>query len=198
MCLFIETLRIDNGAIHNLRYHNERFNRTRSAFWNDSIPMNLADYIRPPAVDGMLKCRIVYDEAVREVTYVPYVMRPVRSLRLVASDTVDYAYKSTDREALNHLFSQRETADEVLIVRNKLLTDTSIANIALYDGANWFTPATPLLRGTRRAALLDEHALMEREISLEQLFDYSYIALFNAMIDFGKIILPVNRVSFMI
>lgn len=198
MCPFIETLRIENGVIDNLSYHNERFNRTRSTFWNDSVPMNLADSIRPPAADGILKCRIVYDEAVREVTYAPYAIRPVRSLRIVTSDAIDYAYKSTDREAINRLFSQRETADEVLIVRNGLLTDTSIANIALYDGVNWFTPATPLLKGIRRAALLDEHTLTEREISLEQLFDYSHIALFNAMIDFGKIILPVSRETFVI
>lgn len=195
---FIETIQIKNGVIDNLPYHTERFNRTRSACWNDATPMNLADYIRPPAGEGVLKCRIVYDQAIREITYTPYTMRPVRSLRVVTSDTIDYTYKSTDREALNRLFSLRETADEVLIVRNGLLTDTSIANIALYDGRNWLTPATPLLRGTRRAALLDEHTLTEREISLEQLFDYSHIALFNAMIDFEKIILPINRDSFMI
>lgn len=195
MSPFIETLRIENGVIDNLSYHTERFNRTRSVFWSDSLPMNLADYIRPPEVNGILKCRIVYDEVVKEITYTPYAVRPVRSLRVVASSAIDYTYKSTDREALNCLFSQRETADEVLIVRNGLLTDTSIANIALYDGANWFTPATPLLKGTRRAALLDEHTLTERDIPVEQLFDYSYIALFNAMIDLGKIILPVNRKS---
>lgn len=198
MCPFIETLRIENGVIDNLSYHTERFNRTRFTFWNDSVSMNLADYIRPPGADGILKCRIVYDEAVREVTYAPYAIRPVRSLRIVTSNTINYTHKSTDREALNCLFSQRETADEVLIVRNGLLTDTSIANIALYDGVNWFTPATPLLKGTRRAALLDEHTLTEREIPVEQLFDYSYIALFNAMIDFGKILLPVSRETFVI
>lgn len=192
---FIETLRIENGAVDNLSYHTERFNRTRSAFWNDSVPMNLADYIHPPAAEGVLKCRIVYDQAIREVTYAPYAMRPVRLLRLVASDTIDYTYKSIDREAINCLFSQRDTADDVLIVRNGLLTDTSIANIALYDGRNWFTPTTPLLKGTRRAALLDNRKLAEREITLEQLFTYSHLTLFNAMIDFGKIILPINHTS---
>lgn len=198
MCPFIETIRIENGVVENLVYHTERFNRTRSAFWSDSIPMNLADFIHPPASKEIIKCRIVYNEAIREVTYALYTMRPVHSLRIVVADGMDYTYKSTDREALNRLFAEKEAADDVLIVRNQLLTDTSIANIALYDGTTWFTPSTPLLKGTRRAALLNDGKIVEREIRLEELFRYSHVILFNAMIDFGKIILPIHGNSVVI
>lgn len=195
MCLFIETIRIENGVINHLDYHNERLNRTRAAFFHQLAPLNLVDYLRPPLEEGTFKCRVAYDHSVREVTYAPYLMRPVASLRLVVSDAIDYSYKSSDREALNRLFSQRGEADDVLIVRKQLLTDTSIANIALYDGRAWYTPEHPLLKGTQRAALLHRKLLQEADICVEQLFTYSHLALFNAMIDFGKIIIPICRES---
>ncbi|WP_309546477.1 aminotransferase class IV [Hoylesella marshii] len=84
--------------------------------------------------------------------------------------------------------------DDVLIVRNGLLTDTSYTNIALYDGYQWFTPATPLLEGTMRASLLDSGMLIEKDILLSDLPHYQYIALFNAMIDMGELVLPISCV----
>ena len=46
-------------------------------------------------------------------------------------DTIDYTYKSAHREELNALYAQKGMADDILIVRNGYLTDTSISNIAL-------------------------------------------------------------------
>lgn len=193
MCPFIETIRIENGVIDNINYHNERLNRTRASFWKVTEWLDLSDYIRPPSGKGIIKCRVVYEDTIRNISYDPYLMREVKTLRIVVSDTIDYAHKSSRREVLNDLFACRGEADEVLIVKNSLLTDTSIANIALYDGHSWHTPAHPLLRGTRRAELLDRGVIIEENIHLSRLYDYSAIALFNAMIDFGKIVIPVNR-----
>ena len=143
---FIETIRIEDGQIYNLDYHTERFNRTRSVFWKDTVPLDLREYISPPVLNGIHKCRIVYGKEVEEVTYAPYQMRKVSSLHLIESDTINYTYKSTHREELNALYAQRGMADDILIVKDGYLTDTSIANIALYDGHTWFTPAHPLLQ----------------------------------------------------
>lgn len=137
--------------------------------------------------------RIVYGKAIEEITYVPYQRRKVSSLRLVTSDTIDYTYKSTNREELNSLYAQRETADDILVVRNGYLTDTSISNIALYDGNTWFTPSYPLLKGTKRAELLDKHLIQEKEILHTQLGSYFRIMLFNAMIDWGQIVIPIDE-----
>lgn len=70
-----------------------------------------------------------------------------------------------------------------LIVRRGLLTDTSIANIALFDGKDWFTPKLPLLRGTCRTALIDNGIIKEKDIRPEELSSYSFVRLFNAMIN---------------
>ena len=69
---FIETIRIEDGQIYNLDYHTERFNKTRAAFWKDSTPLDLREFISPPTLNGIHKCRIVYGKEVEEVTYAPY------------------------------------------------------------------------------------------------------------------------------
>ena len=58
----------------------------------------------------------------------------------MVQDDIDYRYKQADRRVLDEAFALRDTADDVLIVRHGLLTDTSIANIALWDGCEWHTP----------------------------------------------------------
>ncbi len=193
MCLFIETIRIEDGKVYNLDYHIERFNRTRAAFWKGCIPIDLRALVSPQSLAGIYKCRVVYGREIEEITYVPYQMRDVSSLRLVVADTVDYTYKSTNREKLNALYAQRKMADDILIVKEGCLTDTSIANIALYDGHTWFTPARPLLRGTKRAELLDRKLIVEKDIPQISLKDYSHIMLFNAMIDWERVTLPINE-----
>lgn len=195
MCRFIETIRIEQGEIHNLQYHNKRLNETRRNFWKGCSLIDLSEYIHPDYSEATTKCRVVYREKVEDIIYVPYVIRQVNNLQLVYSDTIEYAYKSTSREEINTLFSQRGTQDDVLIIKNGLITDTSIANVALFDGKMWCTPKNPLLKGTKRTELLSRNVIIEKEIKQEALFSYSQIVLFNAMIDFGQIKIDVTPES---
>lgn len=195
MCPFIETIRIKQGKACNLSYHNERLNDTRRHFWPGCPDIELDKYLKlTPEMDGM-KCRVIYDgRGIKEISYAAYRMRPVHSLRLVCSDDIDYTYKSTDREVLNRLFACRGEQDDVLIVRRGLLTDTSIANIALFDGKDWVTPKSPLLRGTCRMALMDKGVIKEKDIRPEELSSYSFVRLFNAMIEWGALELSTGTI----
>lgn len=196
MCLFIETIRIDNGKILNLPRHELRMNNTRTHFWPGSAPLQLAEILNPVQETAVCKARVVYGETgIVEVGYAPYTLRPVHSLALIPSDTIDYTYKSTDREALNSLFAQRGNCDDILIVKQGLLTDTSIANIALGDGSRWYTPKAPLLKGTKRAELLDKGIIQEQVLRREDLSLFSTIRLFNAMIGWGELELPVEDIT---
>ena len=85
-------------------------------------------------------------------------------------------------------------ADEIIIEKDGYLTDTTIANIAFYDGTKWLTPLNPLLKGTTMTRLLDEGLLHPKKIKKEELTNYTYVALMNAMIGF-KIIKNVNIFS---
>lgn len=135
----------------------------------------------------LYRCRIIYDAVSISIEYIPYQKRKIRKLQPVQADELYYALKYADRSALDALLLQKGDADDILIIKNSLVTDTSIANIAFFDGRRWLTPRHPLLKGTTRARLLDEQKIFEREIHLDDLDKYSHFALLNAMIGFDEI-----------
>ena len=149
-----------------------------------------------PPDNNLYRCRITYDEENITVEYIPYAKRMISTLQLIQIDTLEYSLKYANRKELDTLFSQRETADDILIIKDGLITDTTIANIAFYDGERWLTPKYPLLHGTTRARLLDEKKIIEADIKPSDIPRYSEFALMNAMIGFSKIkngiILPIK------
>jgi 4-amino-4-deoxychorismate lyase len=184
--LLLETVRIENGNARYLSYHEARMKRSIEALSGQSVAFDLSAVIDPPANEGILRCRILYDTAVRRIEYIPYTPRIVRTLALVESD-IDYAFKYADRSALDALKAAHPKADDVLIVKNGCVTDTTIANIAFYDGTRWLTPATPLLEGTTRARLIDEGFLKPATIRPDDIGRYESVALLNAMQGFVNV-----------
>ena len=174
--LFFETIKCEDGAAYNLEYHCRRIARTIM------ININLQEYILP-INDDFLKCKVIYDKyGVIDVLYEPYIKRLMKSFKIIYDDTIEYKHKSTNRQAIDTLYSQKQNADEIIIVKNGWITDTSIANIAIYDGFNWLTPKTPLLRGTTQERLLEQKELIQANISVEMLKNAKKIALLNAMV----------------
>lgn len=196
MCRFIETIRIENGRLQHIEAHQLRMNRTRKAFFPGSQVIDLNQLLTPNKYLQRTRCRIEYDMEVQEVAYIPYAIRPVKSLKGMEANNLEYSFKKADRSRLNDLFNQKGEADDILIIRNNLLTDTSICNIALWNGTQWVTPAKPLLQGTMREKLLREGIIHPKDITLNDLAFYKKIRLFNAMIDFGEIELPASAIKF--
>ena len=196
MYQYIESLRVVDGHICNLAYHQQRMNKTRLEVFGQPTPLLLNDVFKGiKAPSGLAKLRFVYDEAgIHDISCTPYTRKNIHSLRLVTANDIDYRYKSVDRSALNQLKEKQGECDEILIIRNNHITDTSYTNVALYDGKQWFTPSTPLLRGTMRQSLLDRGLLQECELLVSDLPNYKQISLFNAMMELGEVILPVNKI----
>lgn len=184
---FLETIKILDGIPYHLDYHQKRYESVLKHFGVFEYK-NLSNYIQAPS-DGLYRCRLIYTpqniEKI-EIEYIKYKKRDIKSLKIVYDDKIDYSFKSTDRTELNALFEKRQNADDVLIVKNGLLADTTIANIALFDGI-WKTPKEPLLKGTVRERLLDSGKIIVADIKPEDLMNYSKVALLNAMIDFDII-----------
>lgn len=187
MCRYIETIRIEKGRLRNIAYHDRRMNEVRREVWGVDRSVSLETYIDASPYEERTRCRVTYGRDVESVEFFPYQIRPVHSLQLVRGGQIEYRRKRVDRSELNALFACRGEADDVLIVRGGLLTDTSIANIALGDGTGWYTPASPLLEGTQRACLLDAGMIRPLDIHADDLSRFQKIRLFNAMIDFGEI-----------
>lgn len=195
MYRFIETICINDGVIENLSAHDERMNNTIRMHYGSSVmPVSLEDFITTEGCKGRTRCRVEYTSAVEKVEYFPYRIREVKSLQLVNDDSAEYSFKYADRYVLDRNFALRGDADDVVIVRSGMLTDTSIANIALYKDGKWYTPKYPLLKGTRRARLLAEGIIEEDIIMANCLQEYEKIRLFNAMIGFGEVEIDINNV----
>lgn len=187
---WIETIRVEGGSVFNLPYHQMRVDRTLASACpcGASGAVDLASFAGTVACpeDGLFKLRIVWDgDGISEWSISPYARKEYRSLAVVCGDGVRYSCKSEDRSCIDELFAQRNGCDDVLIVRDGLITDTSIFNVALYDGQRWLTPSIPLLEGTQRASLLDRGILVSAELKAEDLCRFSHIALFNSMNPFG-------------
>ena len=185
MSSYLETIKVYNGEIYNLEYHQRRYERVLTSLGADTFK-ELANYIEAPS-EGLYRCRLVYTTESIEVTYHEYVKRDINRLKVIFDDEIEYSLKSTSREEIDALYARRGRYDDVLIVQNSLLTDTSIANIALLKDDIWYTPKKPLLEGTTRKRLLDEGKIVPKDIRIGEIDDYSKVALLNAMIDFDII-----------
>lgn len=145
-----------------------------------------------------LRGRLVYNlHGEADFSLLPYAPRRIETLRLVHDDHIDYALKRTDRSALDACFARRRGADDVIIVRRGLLTDTTVANLALFDPhtARWYTPAVPLLAGTHRSALLSAGVLTPHpNLTPESLVRFTRLRLFNALLGWGECELPLAAV----
>ncbi len=180
--LLLETIKIEEGEVSNLSYHQVRCDESRKALFFSTDRLDLSTLIQPPK-KGLYRCRILYDEKIHSIEYIPYIPKEIQTLVIVSSD-IEYNYKYANREALNSLLQAHTDADDILIEKHGYLTDTSIANIAFYDGGQWYTPEEPLLKGTIRAQLLDKGFLHTRKIKKEDIKNYTQVALMNAMIGF--------------
>lgn len=175
---YFETIKIDDYEIFNLSYHEKRIANTIA------MNLNLNDYIYAPN-KKLLRCKVIYDEfGILDVNYFEYKKREIRVFKIVHSNEISYNRKFLDRNKIDEIFSKKDCADEVIIFKNDLLTDTSIANIALFIDGVWFTPKTTLLDGTTRQRYLDEKLLIEKDLKISDLKKAKKIALMNAMIDF--------------
>lgn len=182
---FLETILIEEGKIPHLAWHQQRLERTLKRH-NIAVSYDLQAHLNPP-VSGKWRCRVVYNEHTIHIEYLPYAPRIVTSLRLVEENTIAYADKTTERDALNALHSLRGTADDVIIVQHGLLTDTTIANIACFIDGQWLTPKRPLLEGTARARLLAKGKLVEADITPDAALEAERVAVMNALSGFVEV-----------
>jgi 4-amino-4-deoxychorismate lyase len=193
--LFIETMRVVDGRIANIDGHISRMRSTcREVFGNERDLASLRELAVP---DDAQKCRIVYGKDIVSIEFSDYVPRQIRTLKLVEADAdLDYHLKYADRSALNALTAGREDCDEILIVKDGLITDTSYTNVVFTDGNCFFTPDSPLLPGTMRASLLKAGVISEATISVDDIKRYTHIALINAMLPLNALpLIPIGNIQ---
>lgn len=195
MCLFIESINYLEGQPQLLDWHQKRVNDTFAHFFSDFIPHDLK--ILLPTIPDMNqhKCRILYDGESLEVDFMVYTRAAIKSLKVVEEEAIDYTFKAEDRSALTRCYEQRGRADDVVIVKSGALTDSYFANLAFFDGREWWTPETYLLNGVMRQYLLYTGQLKECAIGLGDLKKYKKVSLINAMNTLGQIEIDCEQIS---
>ncbi|HPK08732.1 MAG TPA: aminotransferase class IV [Saprospiraceae bacterium] len=196
MSQFVESIKINKGKIYNLKYHLQRMNNTCLMNYGKYLSPNLHSIIYkniPKEETKMLKCRIVYDTEIRDIQFVEYQYRNIKSIKLVWDDNIVYDYKSVDRTHLDNLYKLREEHDEIIIVKNGLITDAYYFNIVLRYGNILFTPEKPLLGGTMRRCLVGKRRIIPTEISVPVLMNCDNVYLINALNPLGKIVLTPEK-----
>ena len=198
MCLFIETICYEHGRFQRIDLHNERFNRTRQQFFGLQTPLQLELFLSVPAdlMDKTVKCTITYGTDIISIDYTLYQIRPINSLQMVVDDTIDYAYKFADRSKLNSLFNLRNQSDDIMIIKNGFITDTSYANIVLKKEGKWYSPSNSLLKGTRIDRYIREGIVTPALLRSSDLPLYSEARIVNAMISIeNSPIIPIENIK---
>ena len=195
--MFIETIRIQDGHVCHLSDHTDRMRRTADhfGFMAPTLPTDLASLVPDELRTGTVRCRVVYDHTLREVTFTPYRRRQIERLFAVDAGTTTYAFKYADRAPLARPDVPLGASDELLFVRDGYLTDTSYTNLVLRRGRELVTPDTFLLDGTCRRRLLREGVVHTEPVRLRDLPTYDELLLINAMMPLREAIrLPTTAV----
>lgn len=196
MSRFVESIKLMDGVFFRLSLHQQRMNKVfADHFPEHPIPeltKLLSDSEFPQK--GLFKCRIVFDSEILSVQFEQYIRREIKSLKVVETDIETLPYKTEERSKFQVAFAKRDGCDDVLLIRNGLITDCSYSNLALYNGEKWITPRIPLIYGVYRAMLLSEGKIHEDDINISDLSNFQAIRLFNAMIEFGEIQLNINDI----
>ena len=188
MFQFIESICCVNKELRNLEYHQARFDRTRSDNFNDSTPILLQGIIQFPSdlTDEKYKVRIVYDREIQSIEFQPYQIKPISTIKLFTIENkIEYTYKYLDRWFFDEYLKEAQT-DDLVLVKSNYITDCIYSNIIFFDGENWFTPRSILLKGTMRESLLNEGKIKEKNIKVSDLVNYQSFKRINAMMNFDE------------
>jgi len=184
----LETIRFNLGRLSNLELHQKRLNNSRKALFNceDGIILDsaLSNFVAKTQRHELFKCRVIYDTKIRSVEFVPYKTPVINSLKIVRCNEIEYSHKYAVRDKINNLMAQKGNVDDIIIVKNGLITDSSFANLLFYNGEHWLTPTFPLLKGTQRAKLLAQDQIISADIRPSDLSNFTKVRLVNAMLRF--------------
>ncbi len=193
--LLLETICVLDGIPRRLAYHQARMDDAHRRLWGLSNVVDIHSLLQAPPEyrHGLVKCRIAYGPFIEKIEWERYSPATLRSLQLVDGSDLEYAFKYADRSGIARLMSLRGEADDILIVQNGLITDTSYCNVVCFDGHRYLTPAKPLLPGTCRARLLEQGIVEPSDIRPDELPRFKRIFLINAMLDLGDCVGNWNK-----
>lgn len=188
MFQFIESICCENKQLRNLDYHQKRFDETREDNFSDFQPILLKDkiIIGDDLSDDKYKVRVVYDKDIQSIEFLPYTMKNIETIKLFTIDNkVDYSYKYAERSFFDEYINETKT-DDLVLVKSNYITDCIYSNIVFFDGEQWITPKTFLLKGTMRESLLNNGKILQKNIKVSDLSNFKSFKRINAMMNLDE------------
>lgn len=197
MSRFIESIKVEDQEVFLLDYHQKRVNETFAHFGKEgSLDLGKIFKNLEHDEDGLYKLRIAYDlDKNYKTQLIPCAVPEIDDFQLIENNTFDYSFKFEDRRELEKM-KMASGAEEIIIVKNNHITDTSFSNLLFLKGKQWFTPSTYLLNGVQRQFLLKKGKIKETEITLQNLSEFSHFQIINALNDFDDMfVYPINKIK---
>ncbi len=196
MSRLLESIKVYNKRLYNIEHHNVRMNNSRAELFNTKEQIDLSKIISLPddLSNELYKCRIIYSVEIISITFQKYKEKKITSLQLVRDDDIIYTHKYENRTEIEKHLSVAK-ADEILIIKNGFVTDTSYSNVVFFDGTKYFTPSSPLLKGTKRAKLIADGTIQEEEIRLNDIQKFKFVYLVNALLELKEVNkIPIEKI----
>ena len=187
MYQFLETIRVNNSLLENIELHQTRVELTFQKYYSSVCPFDLKNILKiEKTLVGIHKLRFLYnkDEFIYEI--LPYALKNISKVKLIQNNDINYSLKFLNRDFFDNLKNEHNAYDDFIIVKNDFLTDCTYANLVFFDNKEFFTPISPLLKGTMRQKLVNLNFIKEAEITINNFKNYSKFMLINAMLPFEK------------
>jgi 4-amino-4-deoxychorismate lyase len=190
MCHFIESIRLENGIVKLLDYHQDRMDRTIFYHFGFKNPVKISKLLeeRELPINGVYKIRILYSQMLQNIEIIPYQQKNYSDFEIIElPDHFNYAYKFADRTLFETLSKHLNAQSIAIFSQKSMLTDALYANLIFQKNGFLYTPNTPLLNGVQRQFLLEKNKISEINISIHDIYTFEKVGLINAMIPLENI-----------
>jgi 4-amino-4-deoxychorismate lyase len=180
-----ETIAVENFQPKNLWLHQQRMNNSYRDIFGGTNPFILSEIFKKEKITSseLLKWNVWYAKESFQTKVSSYAIRKIDRVKLVSVDSsFDYSHKFSNRLQLEQIRNQFLDYDDIIIVKNGLITDSSYANIVLQKDDKLFTPRLPLLFGTQRKYLIENQIIIEKDIHPSEIAVYEKMYFINAML----------------
>ena len=182
-----ESICIENCHIKLSEFHKKRMDNSYLKLFNAKNRWSIKKIFKSLKIESnhKYKLRINYSETKYSIILKRYFKKKIGSLQCVELDDYSYDLKYTDRSIIDKNYKFKSFCDDILIIKNGFVTDSSYCNIVFFDGISWVTPKYPLLKGVQRNFLLKNKKIFKKKIKVSDISNYKSFVLINSMIEFN-------------
>ena len=193
-----ESICVENYQIKLSEFHQKRMDDSYLKFFDAKNKWSIKKIFKSLKIESnhKYKLRINYSDTKYSISLKKYLNKKITSLQCVELNDYSYDLKYTDRSVINKSYESKSLCDDILIIKNGFVTDSSYCNIVFFDGLRWVTPEYPLLKGVQRNFLLSNKKIFEKKIKVSEISKYRSFVLINSMIEFNiNHALNINKIN---